>query len=114
MDHFLQPYLNAGDESQRQECLDELLLLYAAPVIRQTLRNKLGFSIDLRGTNPHNPDAQDLYQEIMTRLVQALNELTRAPEKTGIHDFRKYVSGVAVNVCRDYLRARLNISCASY
>lgn len=106
MDQVLLSYLEAHSDSERQDHLDELLLLYAAPVVRQTLRNKLGFSIDLTGANPHNPDAQDLYQEIMTRLVQALNELTRARRKTGIDDFRKYVSGVAVNVCRDYLRAR--------
>ncbi len=104
MDRLLEPYLGARTESEKQQCLDELLLLSAAPVIRHTLRNKLAFSIDLRGTNPHNPDAQDLYQEAMARVIQALAGAGR--EKTGIDDFRKYVAGVAVNVCRDYLRAR--------
>ena len=106
MDQLLLPYLQASNESERQQRVDELLLIHAAPVVRRTLRQRLGFSINRKGTNPHNSDAQDLYQEAMTRLVQALNELTRAPKKTAIDDFRKYVAGVAVNVCRDYLRAR--------
>src|SRR5439155_14060203 len=65
-----------------------------------------GFSIDLKGTNPYNPDAQDLNQETMIRIVQALDDLRRSSENEGIDDIRKYVAGVAGNVCRDYLRAR--------
>jgi len=104
MDQLLQPYLHASLEAESQARLDELLLLHAAPVIRRTVRNRLGISISLQGTNPQNPDAQDLYQEAMARVVHALNELRQ--EKLGIDDFRKYVAGIAANVCRDYLRAR--------
>jgi len=106
MDQLLQPYLHAPNDTVAQDRLDELLILHAAPALRRTLRQRLGFSINRKGTNPHNPDAQDLYQEIMIRIVQALNDLRRSPEKDGISDFRKYVSRVAGNVCRDYLRAR--------
>jgi len=106
MDQLLLPYLSATDESERQQHLDELLLVHVASVVRRTLRQRLGFSIDRQGTNPHNPDAQDLYQEAMIRIVQALNDLRRSSETGGIGDFRKYVSKVTANVCRDYLRAR--------
>ncbi len=57
------PYLQATDESERQEHLDELLLVYAAPVVRHLLRLKLGFRVNPFGVNPHNQDAEDLYQE---------------------------------------------------
>jgi len=40
----------------------------------------------------------------MARVIHALNEMCQ--EKAGIDDFRKYVAGIAANVCRDYLRAR--------
>jgi RNA polymerase sigma factor (sigma-70 family) len=105
MDQLLLPYLQASNESERQQRLDELLMVHAAPVVRQALRRRLGFYVDQRGTNPHNQDAEDLYQEIMSRIVQALDDLRPSPEN-GIDDFRKYVAGVAGNVCRDYLRAR--------
>ena len=106
MDQLLLPYFQASDESERQHLLDDLLLIYAMPVVRRTLRQRLGFSINRKGTNPHNPDAQDLYQETMIRIVQALDDLRRSSENGGIGDFRKYVAGVAGNVCRDYLRTR--------
>lgn len=106
MDQLLLLYLQASDELERQHRLDDLLMVHAAPVVRRTLRQRLSFSIDRKGANPHNPDAQDLYQEAMIRIVQALNDLRRSSESGGIGDFRKYVSKVTANVCRDYLRAR--------
>jgi RNA polymerase sigma factor (sigma-70 family) len=106
MDQLLHTYLHAPNDLDAQDRLDELLSLHAALVVRRTLRQRLGFSIDRKGTNPHNPDAQDLYQETMIRIVQALNDLRRSSESGGIGDFRKYVSKVTANVCRDYLRAR--------
>ena len=81
MDQLLLPYLQASDESERQEHLDELLMVHAAPVVRQSLRRRLGFYVDQRGTNPHNQDAEDLYQEIMAKIVQALHDL-RSPATT--------------------------------
>ena len=43
MDHLLHAYLLAPNELERQAWLDQLLLLHAAPVVKQTLRNKLDF-----------------------------------------------------------------------
>jgi RNA polymerase sigma factor (sigma-70 family) len=106
MDQLLHTYLHAPNDVDAQDRLDELLSLHAAPVVRRTLRQRLGFSINRKGTNPHNPDAQDLYQEAMIRIVQALNDLRRSSRTEGIEDFRKYVAKVTGNVCRDYLRAR--------
>src|SRR5712691_7894160 len=106
MDQLLLTYLQASNESERQRHLDDLLLIYAMPVVRRTLRHRLGFSINRKRTNTHNADAQDLYQEIMIRIVQALDDLRRSSENGGIGDFRKYVARVAANVCRDFLRAR--------
>jgi hypothetical protein len=61
MDQLLLPYLQATDESERQQHLDELLMVRAAPVVRQALRRRLGFYVDQRGINPHNKDAEDNY-----------------------------------------------------
>ena len=79
MDHVLVPYLTAPDEEDRQRHLDELLTIRAAPLIRQVLRRRLGFYVSAQGTNENNQDAEDLYQEAMTRVVQVLHQLQSSP-----------------------------------
>jgi RNA polymerase sigma factor (sigma-70 family) len=106
MDQLLLPYLRATDESERQQHLDELLMVHAAPVVRQALRRRLGFYVDQRGINPHNQDAEDLYQEIMTRVVQALHDLRNPLAKIVIEDLEQYVSRIASNCCHDVLRTK--------
>ena len=103
MDPLLLPYLQALDDIQRQERLDELLLLKATPVVRQTLRRRLGFHVDQRGTNPHNQDAEDLYQEIMAKVVHSLRDSTTTKS---IENFQQYVARIASNACNDALRAK--------
>jgi RNA polymerase sigma factor (sigma-70 family) len=105
MDNALGPYLQAKDERERQQHLDELLMLRAAPMIRQVLRRRLGFYISAQGVNENNQDAEDLYQEAITRVVQGLNQLTSSPS-TGIDSFEFYVSTIAANICIDFLRAK--------
>ncbi|CAN5649664.1 hypothetical protein BH20ACI3_BH20ACI3_27970 [soil metagenome] len=105
MDQLLQFYLQATDESERQEYLDELLLVYAAPVVRHMLRLKLGFRVNPLGVNPYNQDAEDLYQETIAKIIEFL----RAPHttaKTEIENFEQYVARVATNACHDYVRAK--------
>src|ERR1051325_9273395 len=106
MDQLLLPYLQASDESERQQHLDELLMVHAAPIVRQALRRRLGFYVDQRGTNPHNHDAEDLYQEIMAKIVQALHDLRGASSKTDIQNLKQYVSRIASNACNDVLRTK--------
>jgi hypothetical protein len=67
MDNVLAPYLNAQDERERQQQLDELLTLRAAPLIRNVLRRRLGFYVSAQGVNEYNQDAEDLYQEAKSR-----------------------------------------------
>src|SRR6266498_4543015 len=106
MDQLLLPYLQASDESERQERLDDLLLLHGAPVIRNTLRLKLGFYVDQSGASAYNPDAEDLYQEIMAKIIQALNDLRSESKRSELERFRDYVFRVASNACVSFLRAK--------
>ena len=106
MDQLLLPYLKAADESERQQHLDELLLVHAAPVVRQALRRRLGFHVDQRGLNPHNQDAQDLYQEIMSKIVQALHDLRSPATATQVRNLKQYVERIAANACNDVLRTK--------
>ncbi len=106
MDQLLLPYLQASDESERQRHLDELLLVHAAPVVRQALRRRLGFYVNQRGINPHNQDAEDLYQEIMAKIVQSLHDLRNPSSKTDIENLQQYVARTASNACNDVLRTK--------
>lgn len=105
MDNLLLPYLKASDESERRQHLDELLIVYAAPVVRRTLRQKLGFHVNQLGLNPHNPDAEDLYHEIIAKIIEVLTTLPDNP-RTEIEKFEHYVAGIGTNGCLDYMRAR--------
>ena len=106
MDQLLLPYLQASNESERQQHLDELLLIHAAPVVRQALRRRLGFYVNQLGINPHNQDAEDLYQEIMTKILQTLHDLGSSSTKPDIENLRQYVAGIASNACNDLLRTK--------
>ncbi|HKU75414.1 MAG TPA: sigma-70 family RNA polymerase sigma factor [Pyrinomonadaceae bacterium] len=99
------PYLTARDEKVRQHHLDELVTIHAAPLIRQVLRRRLGFYVSAQGVNGNNQDAEDLYQEAMTRVVQVLHQLYSASDQN-IDNFDLYVSRIASNSCTDFLRAK--------
>ena len=105
MDNVLVPYLTAEDDGERQQHLDELLILRAAPLIRGVLLRRLGFYVSAQGVNENNQDAEDLYQEAMTRVVQELKQL-QSSTAIGIGNFELYVSRLASNICIDFLRGK--------
>jgi len=106
MDNLLIPYLSANSEAEAHHHLDDLLTLHAAQTIRQILRRRLGFYVSSTGVNERNQDAEDLYQEAMTKIVQLLHDLKASPTKTDIENFAHYVARVASNICIDFLRAK--------
>ena len=74
--------------------------------MRQALRRRLGFYVNQLGINPHNQDAEDLYQEIMTKILQTLHDLRIFETKTDIENLKQYVAGIASNACNDVLRTK--------
>ncbi|MCI0664033.1 MAG: sigma-70 family RNA polymerase sigma factor, partial [Acidobacteria bacterium] len=76
------------------------------PIIRMTLKQRLNFNVSRLGTNPDNPDAEDLYSKVITEIVGRLREFQAEPDKKGIKHFDQYVRRVAVNVCHGYLRLK--------
>ncbi|MDQ3687245.1 MAG: sigma-70 family RNA polymerase sigma factor [Acidobacteriota bacterium] len=106
MNLILLSFLQANEESERERLLSELILVHASPLIRHTLRQRLGFFVNHAGTNPNNPEAEDLYHDVITRLIAKLHELRTNSGKDTISNFRQYVASVAANACHDYLRAK--------
>jgi RNA polymerase sigma factor (sigma-70 family) len=105
MDNVLVPFLTARDEQERQQHLNELVTIRAAPLIRQALRRRLAFYVSAQGVNGDNQDAEDLYQESMRRVVQVLHQL-HSDSGIEIDNFDLYVSRIASNTCTDFLRAK--------
>jgi len=106
MDLLLLSYINSTDESERERLLSEIVLVHVAPLVRRTLRQRLGFYVNTLGVNPHNQDAEDIYHDIVTKIISKLNKSELAAEQNAIKDFRHYVLRLSANACHDYLRAK--------
>lgn len=103
-DSVLLAYLHATDDAERKRLEGELLQTHAAPLIRRTLRQRLGFYVDPSGRNPNSPDAADLYQDVQLCLLQKLSELYLQQRTNHIGNFGHYVVRAAINSCNEYLR----------
>jgi RNA polymerase sigma factor (sigma-70 family) len=106
MDSMLKCVLDSKDEAERGRLLDEIILAHSAPLIRKVLRQRLSLYIGHSGTNPNNPDAEDLYHEIIARLLQRLNDWIAHPDDHPINNYRNLVITITVNACNDYLRGK--------
>jgi RNA polymerase sigma factor (sigma-70 family) len=106
MDNLLVPYLNSSDDRERERHLDELLTQRVAPLVRRVLRHRLGVYVSAKGVNENNKDAEDIYQEALTRVVQTLDHGPESSGITNIKNFDHYVSRIVSNICIDYLRAK--------
>jgi RNA polymerase sigma factor (sigma-70 family) len=106
MDLILRAFLESTEDSKREQLLSDLILFEAAPLVRNTLRHRLSFHVDRFGANPHNHDAEDVYHDVMTKLIALLNDPQLRAGHIVIKNFRQYVLRVATNACYDYLRAK--------
>jgi RNA polymerase sigma factor (sigma-70 family) len=66
----------------------------------------LSFFVDAHGKSPHNQDAEDIFQEIMTKIVQALHDLTEPSSNAAIEDLHEYIARITANCCNDVLRTK--------
>jgi RNA polymerase sigma factor (sigma-70 family) len=106
MDSMLRYLLDSQDEAERKCRLDEIILVHTAPLVRGILGERLGFYLNPAGKSRGNPEGEDLYHQILLKLIQRLSDLQTDPEKYAINDYRQYVSSVATNECHSHLRRR--------
>ncbi|MFN0083926.1 MAG: sigma-70 family RNA polymerase sigma factor [Blastocatellia bacterium] len=106
MDRTLAAFLHTTDSAERERLLRELILDQAAPVVRQALRYRLRFYAGGGRSGGMNPDAEDLYHDVLAKLVRVLNQMHPQEDAGEIKDFRQYATRVAVNSCNDYLRSK--------
>jgi RNA polymerase sigma factor (sigma-70 family) len=103
-DSILLALLEATDELEEKRLQDELLLEHAAPIIRQTLRQRLRLNLGYSGAQ--SSDVEDLFNDVIVKLIERLSALQAHSEKSGIRNFSLYVARVTANACNDYLRSR--------
>lgn len=106
MDSMVQSLLDSKNEAERARLIDEILWVRTAPLVRKILRQRLGFYLTLDRRSPHNPEAEDLYDRILSRLEQRLRDLLAEPEQHPIDDYRRCVFNVAAHECENFLRAK--------
>jgi hypothetical protein len=108
-DALLYPFLHATSEAESESLLTRLLDEQAGPVIKRIIRSKL----HALGAADHRlrwQDADDVYGEVVTRLLERLrvckaNAETNA-EADAIRDFLNYVAVTTYNACHEYLRSK--------
>ena len=98
-DVLLSPFLNATSEGESQNLLTRLLEEQAGPVIKRIIRRKLDDRLP-------GQDAEDVYCEVVTQLVERLRLCKARPTSDGIRDFRNYVAVTTYNACYEFLRGR--------
>lgn len=105
MDPVLLCLWQETDEVERERVVEDLLILNAAPVIRLTLRQRFGIYVNAQGENAVHPEAADLYQEILIKVLQGLRDLLNSTTTPDIENFEHYVGRIVGNVWYDRLRA---------
>jgi RNA polymerase sigma factor (sigma-70 family) len=105
IDPVLDSFVRATTREEQEGQLEQLVVMQAIPIIRRVLRQRLGFYVNARGENRQQPDAADLFHEILVRVLQRIRSLQTTDGTDEIRDFGAYVSRTAGNACHDYLRS---------
>lgn len=105
MDHLLLQFIDATDEEQASLWLVTLIDEHAAPIVREILGSSLRFHVN-NSSAASTPDANDLFNDIITNLLARLQNIRRDRAHGAITDFRGYIAATAYNACNHYLRQK--------
>jgi hypothetical protein len=84
MDETLRLLVSTVDEDERESLLHDLIFVQSAPLVRRTIRYRLRSHFGRAGGGLQNPDAEDLFSNIVVKLIarvellRASNEASRA------------------------------------
>lgn len=105
-DVILLPFLKATDEGEEAGQLNRLIAEHLEPTIRRVLARKLHAYVSPGEIKFKNPDIEEVYNEILLKLIKRLRELKGGAVGKPIHNLRNYMAAVAQNTCDEYLRRR--------
>jgi RNA polymerase sigma factor (sigma-70 family) len=104
-DPSLLPFLRATCEAEQERLLASLVSEQAGPLIRRIIRNRLRFRASGQSA-PHDSESEDIYGEVVVRLLKRLREFKADPGAGAINDFHGYIAVTTLNACHDYLRKK--------
>lgn len=102
-DKLLLPFLQTRDAVEAEHLLVDLVSEYVEPVARSIIKYKM---YAFTGHSRSAQDTEDVYSDVMVRLIRRLQELRNDPDGNPITSFRSYVKIVAVNACSEFLRKK--------
>lgn len=103
---MVQVLLDATNETERARSFDELIRTRTAPLVRKIIQQRFGFYINPDGHSLNNPEAEDLYNDILLGLTKRLGHMLAEPERFPIDDYRQCVIDVATVECENFERAK--------
>lgn len=104
-DPSLLPFLRATDEAEQERLLAALISEQAGPLIRKIISKRSRFRAAGRAI-AHDFDSDDIYGEVIVRLLKRVRESKANPGGEAISDFHGHVAVTTLNACHDYLRKK--------
>lgn len=99
IDAILLRFLEAADETEASQLLEQLINEHVLPLVKDIVRS------NLRGTY-WLQDTEDLTAEVVLQLVKKLRDMKSNPAQQTVSSFRGYVAVAAYNACYEYLRKK--------
>jgi hypothetical protein len=106
IDDLLLPFLNARSEAESEAILEELVLKYAQPLIKNIISFKLKSTSSRPTDNRDRQEVEDISNEVIVKLVHTLRDCKSTPQKKAIASLRSYVAVMSYNASDEYLREK--------
>src|SRR5215213_1331921 len=101
IDTLLEPLLSEASDEQAAELLSQLITTHAEPLIKGIIRYKLHLSFYQAA---QQPEADDIYQEVLLQLLAELRKLRNQPDEHPITDVRGMAAVIAHRTCSRWMR----------
>jgi DNA-directed RNA polymerase specialized sigma24 family protein len=106
LDTALRPWVEAGNETQSTNLLEDLLNEQIEPLIREIVGYQFRVFFDALGRPSQAGESEDVCSEVRLQLLTRLRELQANPTAQGIRNLRSYVAVTAYRACYEYLRRK--------
>src|SRR5215210_8774310 len=91
-DLCLLPFLQTTDKADEERLLGQLVYEEADPIIRQLIKKTMRVPFTPEGSSTEDLDLEDIYGDVLVRLLKRLRELKTDVSSTVINNFRGYVA----------------------
>jgi DNA-directed RNA polymerase specialized sigma24 family protein len=104
VDEILLPLLDASGESEAERLITEIISKHAEPVIRDIIKYKLGRSSNAADHERLAADAEDIYHDAVTQLLERLSKFKADPARNSIGQLHSYAAVITYHSYYRHLR----------